>query len=273
MLELSSTLDSQSILLPFLKIFSPPSNNSALTINGLAPRGNPILGLSRIKENSSQVPYTTLIYGNGPGNQKPRSDPTVDPNSTDSPYYVQYAAIHQEEAFHDGSDVAIFAAGPFAHLFQGVQEQSYIAHVFAYAMCIGDYINQPHCQPNQNQNSITTSNSLHRSDQILSPDSSTNRLAIVVDNDDNFGRTTSATLNRAILTRTMHHPSDESKTISSRTHKGTAKIRSSATSVYNNIAQDSKLSTQLVTFLLCMLLSVIATLQSTYIHSIHTLHQ
>ena len=67
------------------------------------------------------------------------------PNSTDSPYHVQYAAIHQEEAFHDGSDVAVFASGPFSHLFQGVQEQSYIAHVLAYAMCIGHYTNQAHC--------------------------------------------------------------------------------------------------------------------------------
>lgn len=111
----------------------------------MAPRGNPILGLSRFRENSTQLPYTSLIYGNGPGNHQPRRDPTIGPNSTDSPYYVQFAAIHQEEAFHDGSDVAIFAAGPYAHLFQGTQEQSYIAHVFAYAMCIGDYTNQPHC--------------------------------------------------------------------------------------------------------------------------------
>ena len=119
----------------------------ALTLNGLAPRGNPILGLSRFREKSSQVPFTTLLYGNGPGNQRPRADPSVGPNSTESPYYVQYAAIHQEEAFHDGSDVAIFAHGPQAHLFQGVQEQSYIAHVFAYAMCVGEYASSSasHC--------------------------------------------------------------------------------------------------------------------------------
>lgn len=143
------------------------NNSSALTINGLAPRGNPILGLSRFKENSTQIPYTTLIYGNGPGNQRPRLDPTIGPNSTDSPYYVQYAAIHQEEAFHDGSDVAVFASGPYAHLFQGVQEQSYIAHVFAYAMCIGDYTNQPHCrqQPAADTPNDLYANSIGRADQ------------------------------------------------------------------------------------------------------------
>ena len=38
---------------------------------------------------------------------------------------------------HGGDDVAIFAIGPQAHMFQGVYEQHYIAHVIAYAACIG----------------------------------------------------------------------------------------------------------------------------------------
>lgn len=140
---------------------NPLNYSSALTINGLAPRGNPILGLSRFRENSTQTPYTTLIYGNGPGHHQPRRDPSVGPNSTDYPYYVQYAAIHQEEAFHDGSYVAVFASGPFGHLFQGVQEQSYIAHVFAYSMCIGNYTNQPHCKE--------SSNDISRADRVICP--------------------------------------------------------------------------------------------------------
>lgn len=133
----------------------------AMTINGLAPRGNPILGLSHFQEYSSKLPYTTLLYGNGPGHQQPRRDPSKGQNSTNSPYYVQYAAIHQDEAYHDGSDVALFAGGPFAHLFQGVQEQSYIAHVFGYSMCIGLYSNQPHCdQQSHPRNPKTPANSI-----------------------------------------------------------------------------------------------------------------
>ena len=38
---------------------------------------------------------------------------------------------------HAGEEVAIYARGPMAHLFHGAHEQSYIAHVMAYAMCIG----------------------------------------------------------------------------------------------------------------------------------------
>lgn len=41
---------------------------------------------------------------------------------------------------HGGEDVAIYAKGPMAHLFHGVQEQNYIAHVMAYSACIGPYL-------------------------------------------------------------------------------------------------------------------------------------
>lgn len=39
---------------------------------------------------------------------------------------------------HSGEDVVIYASGPFAHLFHGVHEQNYIAHVIRYAACLGD---------------------------------------------------------------------------------------------------------------------------------------
>lgn len=40
---------------------------------------------------------------------------------------------------HGIEDVAIFAKGPMSHLFHGVQEQNYIAHVIAYAACLPPY--------------------------------------------------------------------------------------------------------------------------------------
>lgn len=38
---------------------------------------------------------------------------------------------------HAGEDVGIFAIGPQAHMFQGVYEQIYIAHLMNYAAAIG----------------------------------------------------------------------------------------------------------------------------------------
>lgn len=53
--------------------------------------------------------------------------------------YLQQAAVPLDSETHGSEDVAIFAKGPMAHLFHGVQEQSYIAHAMAYAACIEPY--------------------------------------------------------------------------------------------------------------------------------------
>ena len=52
--------------------------------------------------------------------------------------YLQPSAVPIYSETHGGDDVAIFAIGPQAQLFQGVYEQHYIAHVMAYAACVGD---------------------------------------------------------------------------------------------------------------------------------------
>ncbi len=58
--------------------------------------------------------------------------------------YVQQSAVPTEPATHSGEDVVVLARGPMAHLFQGVQEQNYIAHAMAYAACVGADVR--HCQ-------------------------------------------------------------------------------------------------------------------------------
>lgn len=58
--------------------------------------------------------------------------------------FFQDVAIHLSDETHGGEDVPIYATGPMAHLFRGVLEQNYVAHVMAYASCIGR--NKEHCQ-------------------------------------------------------------------------------------------------------------------------------
>lgn len=53
--------------------------------------------------------------------------------------YLQQAAVPLDSETHSIEDVAIFAKGPMSHLFHSVQEQSYIAHVIAYAACLKPY--------------------------------------------------------------------------------------------------------------------------------------
>ena len=57
--------------------------------------------------------------------------------------FVQDAGVPRFEVSHGGEDVAIYARGPMSHLFYGVHEQNYIAHVMEYASCVGS--NRDHC--------------------------------------------------------------------------------------------------------------------------------
>jgi alkaline phosphatase len=53
---------------------------------------------------------------------------------TTAPDYLQEATIPLGSETHGGEDVAIYADGPGAHLFHGVQEQNYIFHVMLDAL-------------------------------------------------------------------------------------------------------------------------------------------
>ncbi len=107
--------------------------------NGYAQRGNPILGLSKTggKYNLDAYGkrYTTLSYGNGPGAVPSAADR---PNPTEQEVldldYRQQSLVKLDSETHSGEDVAIFARGPEAYLFQGAVEQNYIFHVMNEAL-------------------------------------------------------------------------------------------------------------------------------------------
>lgn len=105
-----------------------------MIMNGYAQRGNPILGLSKQKdkfnEDTNGNTYTTIVYGNGPGavnDKAPR--PAVTQDEALKLDYLQQSLISLGSETHSGEDVAIFAQGPQAWLFQGAVEQNYIFHV------------------------------------------------------------------------------------------------------------------------------------------------
>lgn len=129
-------------------------HSHVLTISGDPKRGNPILGKvvgSDETDNAGDapvkalddVPYTTLSYANGPGaiavrnpiskEYKRRDLTDVD---TTAPGFMQQALVPLAAETHAGEDVAIYAGGPWAHLFHRTVEQNYIFHVMNYAMTI-----------------------------------------------------------------------------------------------------------------------------------------
>lgn len=120
-------------------------HSHSLTINGYPKRGSNILGLAN-KSKADNVPFTTLIYATGgpssyqmnfTNGETHRGDPSLE--DTTSINYKQQAAVLTDEAAHSGADVTVYARGPAAHLFQRVHEQSYVAHLIAYAAKIGRF--------------------------------------------------------------------------------------------------------------------------------------
>lgn len=51
--------------------------------------------------------------------------------------YAFPSTVPLSETTHGGDDVAVYATGPWSHLFTGTYEQNFIAHAMRYASCIG----------------------------------------------------------------------------------------------------------------------------------------
>lgn len=118
-------------------------HSHTFTMAGYATRGNPILG--KVVGNDSagnpandpalardQQPYTTLGYRNGVGHDGAgRKD--LSHTDTLNPDFRQEALVPMSSETHGGEDVAIYANGPWAHLFHNTHEQNYIYHVMRHA--------------------------------------------------------------------------------------------------------------------------------------------
>ncbi|XP_039861810.1 alkaline phosphatase, tissue-nonspecific isozyme [Simochromis diagramma] len=119
-------------------------HSHVFSFGGYTPRGNTIFGLAPMLSDVDQKPFTSILYGNGPGykviNGARENVSAVDYKGNN---YQAQAAVPLNSETHGGEDVAVFAKGPLAHLLHGVHEQNYIPHVMAYAACIGQ--NREHC--------------------------------------------------------------------------------------------------------------------------------
>ncbi|XP_058389417.1 intestinal-type alkaline phosphatase-like [Diceros bicornis minor] len=114
-------------------------HSHVFSFGGYTLRGSPILGLAPSKASDGKA-YTSILYGNGPGFAlSGGSRPDVNESESMSATYRQQAAVPLSSETHGGEDVAVFARGPQAHLVHGVQEQTFVAHVMAFAACLEPY--------------------------------------------------------------------------------------------------------------------------------------
>jgi len=113
-------------------------HSHSLVISGYPDRDNPILGLvksrGKLVLGTDGKPYTTIGFANGPGALKDQPRTDLSKTDTTDPDFIQQSLVPLSSETHSGEDVAIYATGPFAHLFLGSVEESYIYQVMAHAL-------------------------------------------------------------------------------------------------------------------------------------------
>ncbi|SHG96065.1 alkaline phosphatase [Cognatishimia maritima] len=123
----------------------------AIAFSGYAGRGADITGLCMGISNTTTEhtgepclakdgkPYTIATYLNGAGSilREDMNWAGVRPDLTQEEAtdldYTQQALIPMSSETHSGEDVAVYAKGPWAHLFDGTIEQNYVFHVMKHA--------------------------------------------------------------------------------------------------------------------------------------------
>lgn len=126
----------------------------AIVFNGYCGRGTPITGLchdiasgqvahsDELVMGSDNKPFTVVTFGNGPGSilieqedgTFSGSRPDLTQEEVLDPDYLQQALIPASSESHSGVDVALWAQGPWAHLFGGTMDQEAIFHVMNHAV-------------------------------------------------------------------------------------------------------------------------------------------
>jgi len=128
----------------------------SFALNGYCGRGSNILGLCMEIDPAGEKhlpepvladdgkPYTVAGYLNGPGSVLIRQPdgqyyggrPVVTEEQATDLEYLQQALIPKNSESHSAEDVAVYAKGPWAHLFEGTVEQNDIFHVMHYATTV-----------------------------------------------------------------------------------------------------------------------------------------
>ncbi|XP_037808615.1 alkaline phosphatase [Lucilia sericata] len=117
-------------------------HSHSFSYNGYPYRGKDVFGRTPAIPDDG-IPYMTLSYANGPSYEKSfdtKNGHRIDPTTviTGDKYDQFPSAMPFEDETHGGDDVAVYANGPWSHLFSGVYEQNTIPHIMGYASCLGN---------------------------------------------------------------------------------------------------------------------------------------
>uniref|UniRef100_A0A1S4H681 Alkaline phosphatase n=1 Tax=Anopheles gambiae TaxID=7165 RepID=A0A1S4H681_ANOGA len=117
-------------------------HSHSVSFSGYPSRGQDIFGPAGTGKDG--IPYMTISYANGLGFYKHVDEAKgtranvreMEDAGADDFRFPAMLPVDLET--HGGEDVAVYASGPWAHLFTGSYEQNVIPHMMAYAACIGN---------------------------------------------------------------------------------------------------------------------------------------
>nr|QGW52009.1 alkaline phosphatase [Dugesia japonica] len=120
-------------------------HSHAFTLGSYAERDVDITQKNNILSGSEldKKGHTSLLYSNGPGFKEPRLNITSETIITTD--YIYPSGVPLTYETHGGEDITVYANGPWAHLLNGLHQQSYIGHMMMHASCVGAYKNSNHC--------------------------------------------------------------------------------------------------------------------------------
>ncbi|XP_053685595.1 membrane-bound alkaline phosphatase-like [Sabethes cyaneus] len=115
-------------------------HSHSVSYSGYAERSQDIFGSTG--QAADGLPYMTISYANGLGyydhiDTENGGRVNVSKLDTSSNQFRFPTTLPVESETHGGEDVAVYASGPWSHLFTGTYEQNTIPHMMAYASCIG----------------------------------------------------------------------------------------------------------------------------------------
>ncbi|XP_037949996.1 membrane-bound alkaline phosphatase-like [Teleopsis dalmanni] len=117
-------------------------HSHAFSYAGYPYRGSDIFSRT-VATPDDQKPFLVLSYANGPSYD---TFYDVEKHERRDPLQVLTGDAHDsfpstlplDSETHGGDDVAVYASGPWSHLFTGVYEQNAIPHMMGYAACLGE---------------------------------------------------------------------------------------------------------------------------------------
>ncbi|CAK1580580.1 unnamed protein product [Parnassius mnemosyne] len=141
-----------------------------MTVAGYPSRGNDILGSVDTAKGDDGKSYTAISYANGKATSigsNGRIDVTLKDEFKNGALNFSYPSlVPLDSETHGGEDVAVFALGPWQHLFTSSYEQTVVPHLMAYAMCLTEDKHK-NCETKTHHRRFWTSNGVNNKPNVF----------------------------------------------------------------------------------------------------------